>query len=96
MLNSAAEHNQIDHFFDAILSVDSIKQFKPIPAVYQLAPDALELKASEIAFVSSNTWDVSGAKSFGLFTIWINRNESTMEHLGFGADVEVKRLVELL
>jgi len=96
MLNSAAEFNEIDHYFDAILSVDSIKQFKPIPAVYQLAPDALELSASEIAFVSSNTWDVSGAKSFGLFTIWINRNESTMEHLGFGADVEVKSLVELL
>ncbi|MEM6800222.1 MAG: haloacid dehalogenase type II [Bacteroidota bacterium] len=96
MLNSAAKYNEIDHFFDAILSVDEIKQYKPIPAVYELAPKALDLQASEIAFVSSNTWDVSGAKSFGLFTIWLNRKQGRMEELGVEADVEIKSLKDLL
>jgi len=96
MLNSAAEFNEIDHFFDAILSVDSLQQFKPIPAVYQLAPNALELQANEVAFVSSNTWDVSGAKSFGLFTIWLNRNNATMEALGYPPDIEINGLQALI
>lgn len=96
MLNSAAKFNQIDHFFEAILSVDKLQLFKPIPAVYELAPEALKLHASEIAFVSSNTWDVSGAKSFGLFTIWLNRNTSTLEELGFPPDIEIDKLAALV
>lgn len=96
MLNSAAEFNEIDHFFDAILSVDSLQQFKPIPAVYELAPKALELQATEVAFVSSNTWDVTGAKSFGLFTIWLNRNQATMETLGYAPDIEINNLASLI
>lgn len=96
MLNSAAVFNEIDHFFDAILSVDSLQQFKPIPAVYQLAPNALALQPNEVAFVSSNTWDVTGAKSFGLFTIWLNRNNATMETLGYAPDIEINNLASLI
>lgn len=96
MLNSAARFNEIDPYFTAILSVDTLKLFKPIPAVYELAPQALNLEAAEVAFISSNTWDVSGAKSFGLFTIWLNRNHATMETLGFSADREIQDLEALL
>src|SRR5580765_6657111 len=43
--------------FDAVLSVDEVKAYKPTPAVYELAVRKLKTAKSEIGFVSSNCWD---------------------------------------
>src|SRR5580765_2920218 len=55
--------------FDAVLSVDSVKVYKPAPAVYELAVRKLNIPKDQIAFVSSNCWDALGAKFFG-FTVY--------------------------
>lgn len=60
--------------FDYLLSVEPIRLYKPSRAAYQLAVDALHCEKSEIMFVSSNYWDVVGAKSFGFETVWCNRD----------------------
>ena len=96
MLNKAAVHNGIDEHLSAILSVDTIQKYKPNPAVYQIAADDLGLDKSEIAFISSNTWDVAGAKSYGLKVIWLNRQQGQMEELGFQPDIIISRLEDLL
>ena len=96
MLKSAVTHNGLDHVFDRIISVDVISQFKPTPSVYQLAISGLEVDKEYIAFVSTNTWDVAGAKSFGFKTIWLNRNNTITENLDFEPDWTIKSLHELL
>jgi 2-haloacid dehalogenase len=80
--------------FDAVLSVDTLKIYKPAPQVYQLAVDAL--KTEDIAFVSSNCWDALGAKSFGFTVHWINRAGAPVDRLGFQPDSIVKSLDEIL
>jgi 2-haloacid dehalogenase len=69
--------------FDAVLSVDALRIYKPHPSVYQLAVDRLQVPMGEIAFVSSNFWDVSGAASFGFRTFWVNRAGNVPDPLGF-------------
>lgn len=96
MLNKAAKHNAIDQYLTAILSVDIIKKYKPNPEVYQIAENKLGLDRAEIAFISSNTWDVAGAKSFGLNVIWLNRGGGKLEELGFQPDEIVSSIEELL
>ena len=64
MLESAVRHNGLT-YFDEIISVDRMKMYKPSPRVYALGPEILRLAPTEILFVSSNSWDVAGAKSFG-------------------------------
>ena len=59
--------------FDAVISVDELRIFKPAPQVYALAVEKLHLDHSKIGFVSSNCWDALGAKSFGFSVYWINR-----------------------
>src|SRR5262245_35423138 len=54
--------------FDAVISVDALKVFKPAPQVYELAVQQLKTPKERIGFVSSNCWDAIGAKSFG-FTV---------------------------
>ena len=45
--------------------------------------------------MSSNAWDVAGAKAFGYRACWCNRSRAPMEALGFTPDVEVERLDQI-
>ena len=96
MLEAAVKHNQIDAYISSILSADSIRLFKPRPEVYELTLKHLQIKKEEIAFISSNTWDVAGAKSFGLKSIWLRRKAGNMEELGFEPDKVIDQLGDLL
>jgi len=61
----------LDLSFDHRLSVDSVRRFKPHPAVYQLAVGATGLPPKRIGFVTANGWDAAGAGSFGLQVAWL-------------------------
>ena len=81
--------------FDAVLSADRVKVFKPAPEVYQLAVDALKLPKEKIAFVSSNCWDALGAKSFGFRSFWIQRASVPLDVLGIAPDAVLDSLEAL-
>ena len=84
MLDPLVQHSGLA--FDAVLSVDAVKVFKPAPEVYQLAVDRLGVAKEAIGFVSSNCWDALGAKSFGFRVYWINRAGAPVDRLGFQPD----------
>jgi 2-haloacid dehalogenase len=81
--------------FDAVLSVDAIRLYKPAPAVYELAGRQLEMASERIGFISSNCWDALGAKSYGFRVFWINRTSAPADRLGFAPDGILKSLSEL-
>ena len=81
--------------FDAVLSVDELKIYKPAPQVYELAVKRLGVPKDRIGFVSSNCWDALGAKSYGFRVYWINRGGAPLDPLGFSADAQVTSLAEL-
>jgi 2-haloacid dehalogenase len=81
--------------FDAVLSVDEVKAFKPAPAVYELAVSRLNIPKQEIAFISSNCWDALGAKAFGFEVFWINRLAAPLDGLGFVPDRTIGSLADL-
>lgn len=93
MLDPLVAHSGLA--FDAVLSVDEVKVFKPAHAVYQLAVDRLGVKKEEIGFVSSNCWDALGAKSFGFRVWWINRGGAPADRLGFTPDAILSTLGDL-
>ncbi len=95
MLEAAAQSSGLAPYLQHILSVDVLKTYKPNPAVYDLAPRALGLPKEAIAFVSSNSFDVVGAKAFGFQVVWCNRAEAPLDELGFIPDVTVARLDEI-
>ncbi|MEL6191273.1 MAG: haloacid dehalogenase type II [Bacteroidota bacterium] len=95
MLTTAMEYNQLSDHLQAILSVDAVQMFKPHPSVYQIAVDQFKLSPSEIAFVSSNTWDISGSAAFGLTPVWLNRFGKTMDTLGYSPSLTIHSLADL-
>ncbi len=81
LLAQAVTSGGLNGAFDAILSVEAAGIYKPSPLVYALALDALRVDAHEIAFVSSNGWDVAGASQFGFNAVHINRAGHPPERL---------------
>jgi len=81
MIDAAIRSAGLETLIDHKLSVDSLSVYKPDRRVYQLAVDALEVPAENIAFQSSNAWDASGAATFGMQVAWINRYQQPAERL---------------
>ena len=95
MLDAAVTSSGLAGCLDHVISVDEVKTYKPSPAVYALGPRYLGIAASELVFVSSNAWDVAGAKAFGYRVCWCNRSGVPEEELGVRADLVVTSLAEL-
>jgi 2-haloacid dehalogenase len=81
--------------FDAVISVDELKVYKPAPQVYELAVRKLAVTKERIGFVSSNCWDAMGAKSYGFTVYWINRLKAPVDRLGFKPDAILTSLGDL-
>ena len=86
MLDPLIQHAGLSHFFDNLISIDEVKQYKPTLASYQYALDTLGINRDEVLFMSSNGWDISGAKNFGFHTAWINRNNLPTDELNLTPD----------
>ena len=95
MLNAVVRHNRLDGVFDAVLSVDALRIFKPHPSVYAYAAEQLRAPPAAIGFVSSNFWDVAGATSFGFRAFWINRSAAAPDDLGYRPSAVLTRLTDL-
>jgi 2-haloacid dehalogenase len=93
MLEPLVRHSGLK--FDAVLSVDEVKVFKPAPPAYQLAVERFGVAKERIGFVTSNFWDAAGAKSFGFTVYWINRGGVAAERLGFQPDRVLRTLAAL-
>lgn len=95
MLRTGLERTGLRPHFRWVISVDAVKLYKPSPKVYQLAPRHMKLKKEEILFVSSNSFDVVGAKGFGFRVCWINRTGAPLDPLGPKPDLTVRSFDEL-
>ena len=82
MLGVAVRSAGLDGLLDHVLSVDSLGLYKTHPDAYALGTQALGLPASQVVFVSSNSWDVLGATWFGYQTLWVNRYKLPPEEIG--------------
>lgn len=96
MLDPLIEQSELVDSFNNIISVDEIKQFKPTIASYDYAATVLKVKPEEVLFMSSNGWDISGAKNYGFQTAWINRQNQPVENLNLEPTVIYEDLTGIL
>lgn len=64
--------------FVRILSVEDVRSFKPDPAVYEHLVHSLRTPRARIVMISSNPFDVLGARAAGLASIWVKRSEAAV------------------
>lgn len=85
--------------WDAALSTGSVRTFKPAPAAYQYAIDALRLDPARTLFVAAHPWDLRAAAEHGFRTAYLGRpgaqRPSADDRFDFHAD-DLTALVESL
>ena len=96
LLNELVTSNDLNNLFDDLFSVEEVKVFKPDSKVYEIPTKKYNIKASQITFLSANTWDVSGGGNFGYNSVWVNRNKSKFDILDYQPKNEVSNLTQLL
>ena len=95
LLNELVKSSNLDNLFDDLFSIEEVKIYKPDSKVYDLPIKKYEIKKNEVAFLSANTWDVSGAGNYGYNAIWVNRNNNIFDYLDYKPNNQIKSLTEL-
>jgi len=95
LLNELVKSNNLENLFDNIFSIEKVGIFKPSSKVYDMPINNYKIKKEEIAFLSANSWDVSGGGNYGYNSIWVNRANSIFDNLDYKPSVEIKNLEQL-
>ena len=95
LLNELVKSNNLNDLFDDIFSIEEVGVYKPDSKVYDIPVKKYKIKKDEIAFLSANTWDVSGGGNYGFNSIWVNRNNNIFDNLDYKPQIEIKNLREL-
>lgn len=81
---------------DGVVSVDDLKTFKPDPKVYAYLAKRLDRAMHQTWLVSSNPWDIIGAKSAGLKAAWLKREpDAVFDPWGIEPDIIIGSVEEL-
>ena len=96
LLNELVKSNNLNNLFDDLFSIEEVGIYKPSSKVYDIPIKKYQIEKNEIAFLSANTWDVSGGGNYGYQSIWVNRNNNIFDNLDYKPNHEIKDLTELL
>jgi 2-haloacid dehalogenase len=72
-LTKQLEYAGIKNYFEATLSVDSIRKYKPSGESYHYAAETLGTKPGDITMVAAHGWDIAGAMGAGLMAAFVER-----------------------
>ncbi|OCB21079.1 haloacid dehalogenase, type II [Mycobacterium malmoense] len=70
---TALQSSGLAEYFERQLSVDACRAFKPSPAVYRYACDALGVAPADCMMVAAHVWDTLGAQNVGFSAALITR-----------------------
>jgi len=96
LLNELVKSNGLQNLFDNIFSIEEVKIYKPSSKVYDMPIKKYNIKKKEVAFLSANTWDVSGGGNYGFSSVWVNRNNNIFDNLDYTPNNEISGLNQLL
>ncbi len=96
LLTQLVKSNNIDNLFNDLFSIEEVGIYKPDAKVYDLPIKKYKIEKSQVAFLSANTWDVSGGGNYGYQSIWVNRNNNIFDNLDYKPVNQIKNLSELI
>ena len=96
LLNELVNSNDLQNLFDDIFSIEEVKIYKPSSMVYEMPIKKYNLKHEDVAFLSANTWDVSGGGNYGFTSVWVNRGNNIFDNLDYKPKNQITGLNQLL
>jgi putative hydrolase of the HAD superfamily len=84
-------------YMDVVLVSGEVGIGKPEPEIFTKALTEVHVSPREAIYVGDSlTWDIAGATSAGLYTVWINRKRMSRPHDAAQPDIEITTLRDLI
>ena len=96
LLKELVKSNNLENIFDDIFSIEEVRVYKPDSKVYDIPIKKYHIQRNEVAFLSANTWDISGGGNYGYNSIWVNRNNNIFDNLDYVPKDQIDDLSKLL
>jgi 2-haloacid dehalogenase len=96
LLSELVKSSNLENIFDDLFSVEEVITYKPDSKVYDMPIKKYQIMPDEVAFLSANTWDVSGGGNYGYNAIWVNRNNNIFDNLDYDPKNEIKNIKQLI
>jgi len=81
VLEAQVAHAGLKEYFDTLLTVDTVKRFKPAPEVYREAARTLGVTTTNICMIAAHSWDVGGAMHAGCSAAFVARPGMVLDPL---------------
>lgn len=82
-------------YFEELLTVDAVRQFKPAPAVYRAAAERMGVPISGVRMVAAHSWDVGGAMRAGCAAAFVARPGMVLDPLFDTPDIVGRDITEV-
>jgi len=96
MANSQLSNAGIIQFFKKVMSVETVRCFKPCKAVYDMAADSLAAYPDNLILVAAHEWDISGAICAGWSGAFVARPGMVLGPLSETPEIIGKNLGEVV
>lgn len=80
-------HAGLRDYFEQVLSVDAVRQYKPAAAVYHMAAERLGVTPAQLRLIAAHGWDVAGALRAGCAAAFVARPDRALDPLAPAPDI---------
>ncbi len=94
-LTAQLQYAKLTEYFEATLSIDAIKKYKPAVETYKWATEQLSVNITCAMLIAAHGWDIAGALQAGMQAAFIEREGQSLYPLSPKPAFTGKDLVEI-
>ncbi len=96
VLNDQLKYAKINHFFDKVLSIEEVKNYKPHVSTYHCAYSSMNILPEDTMLIAAHGWDVAGAKRAGIKAAFVSRPGKSLYPLALAPEIIGSSLEEVV
>ncbi|WP_033445082.1 haloacid dehalogenase type II [Gillisia marina] len=95
VVDDQLKHAKIHHFFDKVLSIEEVKNYKPHISTYHCAYSSMNILPEDSMLIAAHGWDIAGAKRAGINAAFISRPGKSLYPLALPPEITGSSLAEI-
>jgi 2-haloacid dehalogenase len=95
VVNDQLKFAEIHHFFDKVISIEEVKNYKPHVSTYHCAYSLMNFLPEDTMLIAAHGWDIAGAKRAGIQAAFIRRPGKSLYPLAIAPEIIGSNLLEI-
>lgn len=95
VLEEQLKYAKIYPYFDKVLSIEGVKNYKPHASTYHYAYSLMNVLPEDTMLIAAHGWDITGANRAGIQSAFISRPGKSIYPLGLEPEITGSSLLEI-